>query len=85
MRIAEHRGHVHREVEQQPLHHRRVVQEQVLQRRDRLDLLAVHPPAQPPPERGRRVLTEVEAVAAVDRLEQEVDLDLLELLASVSW
>ena len=86
-RVAEHGGHVDREVEQQPLHHRRVVQEQVLQSRDRLHLLAFHPPAHAPPQRGRRVLAEVEAVAAVDSFEQELDLDPLELelLASIYW
>ena len=39
-----------------------------------------HAPVEPPLQRRLRVLAEVEAVAAVDRLEQQLDLELLELL-----
>ena len=85
--IAEHRGHVDREVEQEPFHHGGVVQDQILERGDRLHLLPVHPTAQPPLQRRRRVLAEVEAVAAVDRFQEELELELLELelLASLYW
>ena len=77
--VAEHRGHVDREVTQQPLHHGRVVEEQVLERRDRLDPLPGHPPADAPAERRRGVVAEVEPVAAVDSFQQQLKLDLLEL------
>jgi hypothetical protein len=41
-------------------------------------MLAVHAAVQPALQRGGRVLAEVEAVAAEDGIQQELDLDLLE-------
>jgi hypothetical protein len=63
------------------------VQEERLELGDGLDALAVHPPPQPAPQRRRRVLAEVEAVAAEDPLEEQLDLDLLEveLLSASYW
>jgi hypothetical protein len=79
-RVAVHRGDVDRQVEQQPLHHRRVVQDAVLERRERLDLLAVGAPPEPPLQRSERVAAEVEAIVLVDGLEQQLDLDSLEIV-----
>jgi hypothetical protein len=55
------------------------VQQPVLQLRDRLQALRVQPPVEPALQRRLRVLAEVEAVAAVDRLEEELDLERLQL------
>jgi hypothetical protein len=54
---------------------------------DRLEPLCVNASPHAPLQRRGRVLAEVEAVAAVDRLEEERDLDLLDVarLQHVYW
>src|SRR5207247_2253022 len=64
---------------EKPLHARRVVQEEVLVRGNRLHVLAQHRGQDAAPHRVRRVLSKVVAVAEVDALEQKPDLDLLDL------
>src|SRR5262249_25334048 len=80
-RGAEHRRDVDREVEQEPLHARGVVEELVLERRDGREALGVHAAPDASPERRRCVLAEVEAVPAEDAFEQERELDLVDAVA----
>ena len=56
------------------------MQELVLQGRDRLEPLREDAPPDSAPQRGRRVLAEVEAVLAEHSLEQEGELDLFEVV-----
>src|SRR4029450_3901637 len=62
-----------------PLHAPGVAQQLVLQRGDAREPLELRAPVDPSPERSRCVLPAVEPVAPVDRLEQAVELDLLEV------
>ena len=75
--IAEHRRDVDRQVEEQPLHAGGVAQQQALELGERLDPLGGGAAREPPPQRRDGVVPEVEPVAAVDRLEQELELDLV--------
>src|SRR5207248_4636237 len=75
------RRDVDREIEEEPFHRRRLVQEPVLELRQRRHALGVHPAPEPSLQRSRRVLAEVEAVAPEHRLEQELDLERRELAA----
>src|SRR4029079_2927071 len=78
-RVAEHRRDVDREGDEQARHDRRIVEQAGLQLAQRAQALGMHPAVEAPLQRRPRVLAEVEAVAAEHRLEQEVDLELLEL------
>jgi hypothetical protein len=55
------------------------VEHALLQAGDRLEALEPDPPPQAALQRGGRVLAEVESVAAVDRLEEQLDLERLQL------
>src|SRR6266568_8076021 len=81
-RVAKHRGHVDRKVEQEALHAGGVVQEPVLQRRDRLQPFGEHTAPDAASQRGRGVLAEVEAVMAEDSLEQQGELDFFEVVVN---
>jgi len=70
-RIAEHRRDVDRQVEEETLHAGGVVQELLLERGDRLEAFRMHASPDSSPQRGWRVLTEVEAVVAEDSFEQK--------------
>ena len=59
----------------------RVVEQLVLESRDRGEAFRMDAARDPPPERRRRVLTEVETVLAEYTLQQERELDLLEVVA----
>src|SRR4029077_9999388 len=69
--IAEHRRDVDRQVEEETLHARGVVEKLLLQGGDRLEAFRMHAPPDSSPERGWRVLTEVEAVGAGDSFQEE--------------
>ena len=56
-----------------------LVEHGLLQPRDRVEPLGPDPPPDAPLQRGRRILAEVEPVAPVDRLEQQLELEALEL------
>ena len=79
-RVAEHRRDVDREVEQQPLHARRVVQHPLEQARrsSRAPSAWTRRQTRRFSERGR-VLAEVEAVLPVDAFEQQLELERLEI------
>src|SRR5204863_9511760 len=78
-RVAEHRRHVDREVEQESLHTRWVVQDTLLKARERLEPLLLHPIQESAPDRSVGVRAEIESVVTVDPLEQELQLDALAL------
>jgi hypothetical protein len=58
------------------------VQKLVLQGRDRLQPFREDTPPDAAPQRGRRVLAEVEAVLPEDSLEQQGELDFFEVVVS---
>jgi len=60
------------------------VQHLLLEPGDALQALGVDASPEPAPERSGRVLAEVEPVAPVDALEQQVDLDPLDLLPGLT-
>ena len=78
--VAEHGRDVDREVEQEPLHALGVVEDALLEPGDAVEPLAMDAPPEAPLERRVGVLAEVEPVPAVDRLEQDVDLDPLDVV-----
>ena len=83
-RVAEHLGDVDRQVAQQAVHARRVVQDALLQAGDRLQPLAVDAMPHAPAQRRERVAAEVVAVGALDGLQQQLDLQALARLMTVA-
>src|SRR5207247_9184837 len=80
-RVAEHLGHVDREVLQQPDEALLVVQDAVEQRGQRGEALQARALPQAALERRTRVPAEVVAEAAEDALEQQVELEGLRRVA----
>jgi hypothetical protein len=78
-RVAEHRRDVDRQVEEQPLHRRGIVEDLLLERRQRRHSLGAGAAPQPPLERRPRVAAKVEPVVLVDALEEQARLDPLEI------
>jgi hypothetical protein len=77
-RVAEHRRGGHRQVEQQPLHHRRVVEHPLVQRGQGRQALGLRAAPEAPAQGGGGVVAEVERVAPVDAFEEELDLEPLQ-------
>src|SRR5688572_11659273 len=78
-RVTEHGRDVDGEVEQQPLHHDRIVQHTVLKRAEGARMTGVDALPDATPERCVRVRPEIESVMAVDALEEQLDLDALQV------
>ena len=72
-RVAEHGGHVYRDRQQEALHAGGVAEQPPLEFRDARQPFRPHAVPDPAPQRGRGVVPEVEAVAAVDALQQQLE------------